>query len=189
AAEAADGGDHAAGQERTDHAGDEGDGPCPPLVAGEQGQLGRMPPDAVVGRRGGPKDGGLVLEPVVELHEVSLTSTRSALTAPPSPAIGEPATGPPSLAIVKIAPPDVGNDWLALTDDELPVEGAVAWAGLPSCGAVVLFSGTVRDHAEGRPGVSSLQYEAYEEEVVPRLAAIAAEARARWPVLGRVVLL
>ena len=90
---------------------------------------------------------------------------------------------------MKIAPPDVGNDWLALTDDELPVEGALAWAGLPSCGAVVLFSGTVRDHAEGRPGVSSLEYEAYEEEVVPRLAAIAAEARARWRVLGRLVLL
>ena len=148
-----------------------------------------MPPDAVVGRRGGPKDGGLVLEPVVELHEASLTSTRSALTAPPSPAIGEPATGPPSIAIVKIAPPDVGDDWLALTDAALPVEGAVAWAVLPSCGAVVVFSGTVRDHAEGRPGVSSLEYEAYQEEVVPRLAAIAAEARARWPVLGRVVLL
>ena len=90
---------------------------------------------------------------------------------------------------MKIAPPDVGDDWLALTDAALPVEGAVAWAGLPSCGAVVLFNGTVRDHAEGRPGVSSLEYEAYEEEVVPRLAAIAAEARARWPVLGRVALL
>jgi molybdopterin synthase catalytic subunit len=65
----------------------------------------------------------------------------------------------------------------------------MAWAGRPSCGASVLFSGTVRDHAEGRPGVSSLEYEAYEEEVVPRLAAIAAEARARWPVLGRVAML
>ena len=90
---------------------------------------------------------------------------------------------------MKIAPPDVGDDWLALTDAPLPVESAAAWARRPSCGAVVLFSGTVRDHAEGRPGVSSLEYEAYEEEVVPRLAAIAAEARARWPVLGGVVLL
>src|SRR5438132_1388889 len=98
-------------------------------------------------------------------------------------------TGPPSIASVTIAPPKAGDDWLALTGAPLPVEGTAAWAGLPSCGAVVLFSGTVRDHAEGRPGVSSLEYEAYEEEVVPRLAAIAAEARARWPVLGRVVLL
>jgi molybdopterin synthase catalytic subunit len=54
---------------------------------------------------------------------------------------------------------------------------------------VVLFTGTVRDHAEGRPGVSALEYEAYEEEVVPRLAGIAAEARRRWRVLGRVAAL
>jgi molybdopterin synthase catalytic subunit len=47
----------------------------------------------------------------------------------------------------------------------------------------------VRDHAEGRPGVSELEYEAYEEEVVPRLVAIAAEARRRWPDLGRVAVL
>jgi molybdopterin synthase catalytic subunit len=65
----------------------------------------------------------------------------------------------------------------------------VAWAERPRCGAVVLFTGTVRDHAEGRPGVASLEYEAYEEEVCARLTAIAAEARRRWPVLGRVALL
>jgi molybdopterin synthase catalytic subunit len=66
---------------------------------------------------------------------------------------------------------------------------AVAWAERPQCGAVVLFTGTVRDHAEGRSGVTSLEYEAYEEEVSVRLAAIAAEARRRWPMLGRVALL
>jgi molybdopterin synthase catalytic subunit len=53
----------------------------------------------------------------------------------------------------------------------------------------VLFSGTVRDHAEGRPGVSLLEYEAYADQVEPRLAAIAAAARDRWPDLGRIVLL
>jgi len=63
------------------------------------------------------------------------------------------------------------------------------WAGRPDCGAVVVFSGTVRDHAEGRPGVSGLEYEAYEEQVEPRLARVAAEARRRWPDIGRVVLL
>jgi molybdopterin synthase catalytic subunit len=49
----------------------------------------------------------------------------------------------------------------------------------------VLFTGTVRDHAEGRPGVTALEYEAYEEEVHPRLAAIVAEGRRQWPTLGR----
>jgi molybdopterin synthase catalytic subunit len=65
----------------------------------------------------------------------------------------------------------------------------VAWAERPECGAVVLFTGTVRDHAEGRPGVSELEYEAYEEEVVPRLVAIAAEARRQWADLGRLAVL
>jgi len=53
----------------------------------------------------------------------------------------------------------------------------------------VLFMGTVRNFADGRPAVTALEYEAYEEAVGPRLAAVAAEARRRWPPLGRVALL
>lgn len=86
-------------------------------------------------------------------------------------------------------PPRHGDDWLALVEEPLPVDRVYRWAVRPGCGAVVLFSGTVRDHADGRPGVSSLEYEAYEEQVMPRLANIAAEARNRWPVLGRLALL
>ena len=86
-------------------------------------------------------------------------------------------------------PPANGEDWLALTTEPLPVGAAHDWVVRPDCGGVVLFSGTVRDHAEGRPGVTTLDYEAYEEKVVPRLAAIAAEARTRWPSVGRVALL
>ena len=44
-----------------------------------------------------------------------------------------------------------------------------AWVGAPDCGAVVTFTGTVRDHADGRTGVTALDYEAYEEQAVPRL--------------------
>ena len=80
-------------------------------------------------------------------------------------------------------------DWVGLTDADLPVAEALAWAQRPDCGAVVLFIGTVRDHAEGRPGVTNLAYEAYEEEVVPRLAAVAAEARRRSPAVGRLAIL
>lgn len=86
-------------------------------------------------------------------------------------------------------PPVDEDNWLALADEALPVGAAADWAVLPGCGAVVLFSGTVRDHSEGRPGVSMLSYEAYEGQVVPRLAAIAAEARSRWSDLGRIALL
>lgn len=85
-------------------------------------------------------------------------------------------------------PPD-GDDWFAVTASTLPIGGAYDWAVLPRCGAVVLFSGTVRDHAEGRSGVQYLTYEAYESQVVPRFAEIGAALRGRWPDTGRVALL
>ncbi len=81
-----------------------------------------------------------------------------------------------------------GDSWLALTSDVLDVGAAHDWAVRPQCGAVVVFSGTVRDHAEDRLGVTKLDYEAYEEQVVERLAAIDAEIRRRWPETGRVAL-
>ena len=86
-------------------------------------------------------------------------------------------------------PNATGDNWLAITDEPLPVGAATDWAVLASCGAVVLFSGTARDHAPGRDGVERLEYEAYEEHVVPRLADIAAEMRTTWPTLGRIALL
>lgn len=86
-----------------------------------------------------------------------------------------------------IAP--AADEWLGITDGELPIAEAYAWAVRPDCGAVVLFSGTIRDHSEGRDGVDHLTYEAYDEQVIPRFEAIAAEARRRWPDVGRVALL
>lgn len=80
-----------------------------------------------------------------------------------------------------------GDSWTGLFAAPLPVAEVSDWVVRPDCGAVVTFSGTVRDHAEGRPGVTELAYEAYEEHVVGRLDAIVAAARARWS-LGRVAL-
>lgn len=87
-----------------------------------------------------------------------------------------------------LAPPD-GDTWLGVTADPMPVAPAYEWAVRANCGAVVLFSGTVRDHAEGRSGVQHLTYEAYEEQAVPKMAEIAHELRRRWPDTGAVVLL
>jgi molybdopterin synthase catalytic subunit len=81
-----------------------------------------------------------------------------------------------------------GEDWLALTPARLPYEAALEWVARPDCGAVTSFLGIVRDHAEGRTGVVSVDYEAYDSEVVPRLAKLAASARARVPQIGRIVL-
>ncbi|MFT4656511.1 MAG: molybdopterin synthase catalytic subunit [Candidatus Aldehydirespiratoraceae bacterium] len=91
--------------------------------------------------------------------------------------------------ILSVKPPFDGDNWLGLTDQELPIAGAYGWAVLPSCGAVVLFSGTVRDHAEGRSDVQHLTYEAYDEQVEPVFKTIVDELRSRWPQTGRVVLL
>lgn len=85
-------------------------------------------------------------------------------------------------------PPDSGDDWLGLTETPLPIGELYEWCIRPDCGAVVLFSGTVRDHADGRNDVQQLEYEAYDEMVIPKLAEIAEETRDRWPDLGRIAL-
>ncbi len=85
--------------------------------------------------------------------------------------------------------PGNGDNWFGLTDQDLPIAEAYAWAVRPDCGAVVLFSGTIRDHAEGRTGVEHLTYEAYDEQAVRRFESIGDELRTRWPDVGRVALL
>ncbi|HZN13009.1 MAG TPA: molybdenum cofactor biosynthesis protein MoaE [Acidimicrobiales bacterium] len=82
-----------------------------------------------------------------------------------------------------------GDSWLGVCREPLPVVDAQAWATVASCGAVVTFTGTVRDHAPGRDGVTALDYEAYEEEVVPGLQAIADDVRLKWPTVGRIAML
>ena len=88
-----------------------------------------------------------------------------------------------------VEPPAGADDWIAITTQPLPVTLATGWVVRPDCGGVVVFVGTVRDHAEGRPGVVSLEYEAYLEQAEPRLAEVAASTRSRWPELGRLGLL
>lgn len=92
------------------------------------------------------------------------------------------------MRVAALPRPDAA-DWIGITPAGLPVDEASSWAVLPGCGAVVCFAGTVRDHAEGRTGVTGLEYEAYEEQAGPRLREVAAGARSRWPGVGRLVLL
>ena len=49
-----------------------------------------------------------------------------------------------------VNPPD-GDNWVGVTAEALPVDAALQWAILPSCGGIVTFCGTVRDHSRGRP--------------------------------------
>jgi molybdopterin synthase catalytic subunit len=96
---------------------------------------------------------------------------------------------PEALAAAGLAPPAAGDDWVALSRCPLSAALATQWATVPGCGAVVAFSGTVRDHAEDRQGVQELAYEAYEGPALARMAEVAAEARRRWPEIGRVAVL
>lgn len=86
-------------------------------------------------------------------------------------------------------PSDDVHDWFHVGPGPIPVGAVHDWAVLPECGAVVLFSGTVRDHAEGRDGVTGLTYEAWETEACRMFGEIVRELRTRWPGVGRVALL
>ena len=68
-----------------------------------------------------------------------------------------------------------------VTVDRSPIDPAalIGRVSDPGAGAVVLFLGTVRDHSPGHPGVTGLEYEAYEEVVVAKIAAVVADARTR----------
>jgi molybdopterin synthase catalytic subunit len=63
----------------------------------------------------------------------------------------------------------------------------VAEVGRPDSGATVLFLGTVRDHSDGRAGVTHLDYEVYEDFVEAKIGEIVDEAMVKWPVLSAVV--
>jgi molybdopterin synthase catalytic subunit len=67
----------------------------------------------------------------------------------------------------------------ALSHEPIDIVGLLAGAHHPGAGAVVLFSGEVRDHNRGR-AVSFLEYEAYGPMAEKMIRDILAEARSRW---------
>ena len=95
----------------------------------------------------------------------------------------------PTLSSVALPIAPDAPDWVELGVEPLPVERATGWASVPSAGAVVTFIGIVRDHADGRDGVTGLTYEAYESEATKVMTEIVAAARAQWTDLARVALL
>ena len=74
-----------------------------------------------------------------------------------------------------------------VTDLDLDPASLLAEVTRPDAGASVLFVGTVRDHSEGRDGVTHLVYEAYIEHVEARISEICGEAAQTWPILAAVV--
>lgn len=78
--------------------------------------------------------------------------------------------------------------YVALTDQPLDVAAALRRAETPEAGAVAAFIGTIRAHTAGR-AVTRLHYEAYETMALHQLRRLAAQARERWPMLARVVVI
>jgi molybdopterin synthase catalytic subunit len=74
-----------------------------------------------------------------------------------------------------------------VSETELDPGALVDEVGRPDAGATVLFLGTVRDHSDGRDGVTHLVYEAYIEHVESRISEICEEAAGKWPILSAVV--
>jgi molybdopterin synthase catalytic subunit len=77
--------------------------------------------------------------------------------------------------VVQEAPFDVGAELAALT------------AGRTDVGGLGVFIGTVRDNAEGRT-ITAMTLEHYPGMTERALAAIVAEAEARWPLAGCTVI-
>lgn len=99
------------------------------------------------------------------------------------------ATSFPTLSAVTTSAPTDDCDWIAILDEGLPSFEVTEWASTPRSGAVVAFSGIVRDHAEGRAGVHAMTYEAYLEPALERMRSVVASLRSQWPDVDRVALL
>ncbi|WP_448570470.1 molybdenum cofactor biosynthesis protein MoaE [Trichothermofontia sp.] len=79
------------------------------------------------------------------------------------------------------------NDRFAITFAPLSLSEVYELAVDPASGAVVVMSGTVRDHTDGK-AVVSLEYQAYEPMALRVFAQIAADLRQQWPMVNRVVI-
>jgi molybdopterin synthase catalytic subunit len=98
------------------------------------------------------------------------------------------AVPPADPSSTPISPPR-GEDWTGLLERRLPTAEVSTWLVRPDCGATVVFTGTSRNHSEGRDDVQLLTYEAYDRVAVVRIGEIVAECRRRWPEVARVAIL
>jgi molybdopterin synthase catalytic subunit len=78
------------------------------------------------------------------------------------------------------------SDWISITEHPLSPDELSNWVVRPNCGAVVTFSGIVRDHSSSRENVIALEYETNVAMAEQRLQDVVDEARKRWPALERV---
>jgi molybdopterin synthase catalytic subunit len=75
------------------------------------------------------------------------------------------------------------SNWVLVSEEQLSLDALSSWATRKSCGAIVTFSGVVRDNSLAHDNVEALEYETSVELATIRLDEIIAEARHRWPTL------
>jgi molybdopterin synthase catalytic subunit len=91
---------------------------------------------------------------------------------------------------VVLLPPIAGGaepKWFEVTAEAVVPAVVAAKVEYPGAGAVVTFTGVVREQSNSGRAVTHLEYEAYPEMAEEQMAAIAEEIRARWG-LGHVAM-
>ncbi len=82
---------------------------------------------------------------------------------------------------VAIFPPVSGGaDAFRITFDPISVDQVAQSVVHPHAGAVVTFTGVVRNVSDGKE-VAHLEYEAYEEMAIAKMEQVAQEVRSQWP--------
>lgn len=81
-----------------------------------------------------------------------------------------------------------------VTDRPLPLAEMADWVTVPECGAVVTFTGTVREYSVPVGGsrvgeVTAIEYEAFALHAIARMRQVAETALDRWPQAHRIALL
>jgi MoaE-MoaD fusion protein len=121
-----------------------------------------------------------ILQRVAERHP-SLSPLLPHLRVAVNREFAQPDDPVPDGAEVALIPPVAGGSGLfRVVDRPLELDEVVRAVAAEGRGAVVTFSGSVRDLTQGRR-VVRLEYEAYPPMAEQKLAQIAAEAEASWP--------
>jgi molybdopterin synthase catalytic subunit len=92
--------------------------------------------------------------------------------------------------VVALLPPVAGgaNILTGLREGGISIQEAMDAVTAPEAGGVVMFVGTVRNHADEWGDVERLEYSAYREMAESVLRQVAEEAATKWPLTGVAIL-